>query len=468
MAAAYVGEKGVKTQVAGSGATEVLTLASGGSAGNTIILRVGCRDTSTVASITDSRGNTWTNDVGPFNTGNNFVGIFSTRQDVGTLQAGDSITVTFGTAPSSARLIAADEFSGLLTASPVDQTSSAGSAAAGGSAASGTTSDTTQADELAVMAFTLASPSIGSPVSISPDAAWSDFTTNHVDGSSAPDVPKQLYGQYQILSAVGPQSGTITTTPNFNSYQGLIVTYKALVATGGTACIDFMRGSFPFIPMAKRVSGPLGRPGKKREVPGPSPMGGFERFLFPRLHPVLAIAPIDWEVPIDDTLSLDDAIFFDRGLTIEDVLSLDDNAAIETGKGVSVNDSVSLSDALSFDRTLTISDTLSLADALAFQRAITIGDTAAIADSVTLQRALSMAVNDVLSLADDIAKAYGLTISESLSLLDSANPQLLGPGVALTLNLSDVLTIADKIIRSKGHGPAQPTRHGPILRPFSD
>lgn len=52
---------------------------------------------------------------------------------------------------------------------------------------------------------------------------------------------------------------------------------------------DFMRGAFPFLPMtAWRQSGPTGRPGKPRSMHGPSPAGGFDRFLFPRLHPVFA------------------------------------------------------------------------------------------------------------------------------------------------------------------------------------
>jgi uncharacterized repeat protein (TIGR02059 family) len=225
-----MGERGALSINDGLGTTQAIPVTQSCGAGNTIVLIFAGRCTSAASiSVADSRGNTWTVDGGPANGSNNLVLIASTRQDADALQAGDSVTVTFGTAPQQSRMAVLEEFAGLLTTSYVDKTATATSASAT-SLPTGTTAATTQADELAVAAWNLDGIS---EVDISGfDSTYQRFPTYVLAELGVTDGYVKAYvGQYKILSATGAQAATITR-PTAGSYQGMIVTYKADSAGG--------------------------------------------------------------------------------------------------------------------------------------------------------------------------------------------------------------------------------------------
>ncbi|MFI5338950.1 MAG: DUF2341 domain-containing protein [Candidatus Methylomirabilales bacterium] len=222
----YVGERGTLSINNGSGLTQAISVASSATAGNTVILVFTARDTSTAGvSVADSKGNTWTIDGNgnvPLNNSNDFVFIASTRQNVGTLVTGNTVTVTFGTAPNSSRAAILEEFSGLQTSAGYVDVSN--SATAGGTPyVSGTTATTTQASELAVTGFSL-NHVAGNTITL--DGTYSSFTTSTIQPGTTDAYQKDLAAQYKILSSTGAQSSTITDSAN-SSYQGMIVTYKA-------------------------------------------------------------------------------------------------------------------------------------------------------------------------------------------------------------------------------------------------
>src|SRR5258708_40116857 len=113
MAIALVQECATRTGANAATTTEVIPITSAPSAGNTLILCTATRNSSiTGCSVADSKGNTWTIDIGPLNTSNNFTFIASTHQNVGTLTTSDTVTITYGSAPTEARYSTIEEFSG--------------------------------------------------------------------------------------------------------------------------------------------------------------------------------------------------------------------------------------------------------------------------------------------------------------------------------------------------------------------
>ncbi|MFI5339006.1 MAG: DUF2341 domain-containing protein [Candidatus Methylomirabilales bacterium] len=218
----YVGERGTLSNAACTTTPQTITVGSNATAGNTVILVFVSRAATTTASVADSVGNTWTVDVGPLNGNNDFVFIASTRQNVATLQNGNTVTVTLGAAPTSTCAAILEEFSGLQTsAGYVDVSNNATNG--GAPYVSGTTATTSQASELAVTGFSL---NHVTGFTITPDPVYSSFTTSTIlPGGTG--YPKDLVAQYRILSTTGTQSSTITTTNGGSSYQGMIVTYKA-------------------------------------------------------------------------------------------------------------------------------------------------------------------------------------------------------------------------------------------------
>jgi hypothetical protein len=60
-----------------------------------------------------------------------------------------------------------------------------------------------------------------------------------------------------------------------------------------SALLDFTRNAFPFLIGDGRIEG-RGRPSSPRESGGPGPLGGFERYIFPRLHPEFATGGITY------------------------------------------------------------------------------------------------------------------------------------------------------------------------------
>lgn len=227
----YMGEKAVKNQIAGSGTTETITITSGASNGSTLILSVIARDTSIVGcSVADSRGNTWTIDS-ISNGSNNFLAVASTRQNVATLQNGDTVTFTWGTAPGLGRGMVIEEFYGLVSASYIDaiQTNTFGSP---------TTAETTaslvmsHAPDILYAAYTLANTGLSS-ISVTGDITYSNFTTSSLP-VLATDFPKQLFHQYKNTTTAGTEQNSITST-TANSFQAAFIGYKVLGTPSSTS-----------------------------------------------------------------------------------------------------------------------------------------------------------------------------------------------------------------------------------------
>lgn len=144
MAIAYVSELGSKVTNSAASTTEVVTLSSSATGGNTVVACIGLvqgAGTATTA-VTDSRGNTWTTDFA-YNDSQNYLGIASTHQDVATLQSGDTVTFTFSqTSATTGRASWVEQFSGVKTSvSPADGSNhTSGNATACGAAATVTPS----------------------------------------------------------------------------------------------------------------------------------------------------------------------------------------------------------------------------------------------------------------------------------------------------------------------------------------
>lgn len=82
---------------------------------------------------------------------------------------------------------------------------------------------------------------------------------------------------------------TFAASVNALTENGLI---KGVAVSGPAAILDFTRGAFPFILGDGFIQG-RGRSGIQLDPQaGPVPMGGFERYIFPRLHQVLETGTI--------------------------------------------------------------------------------------------------------------------------------------------------------------------------------
>lgn len=235
MAGSFVRQNGAPTfnQNANSGVTShAFAITTGATAGNTVVVTFSCAifsgTTVTGATVTDTKGNTWT--VDKFIANGIFVVtvIASTHQNVGTLANTDTITVAIsgtGTPKYDVASVHIEEFAGLLTASsPADKTAS--NSGSGTSGATGTTATTTQAAEVAIVAC-----GISLNAAITKDAAYTAFTTGSQTASNGVtgDVVA-ANASYKILAATGTQSATFTFSSG--SYATAIVTYKAAAIVG--------------------------------------------------------------------------------------------------------------------------------------------------------------------------------------------------------------------------------------------
>lgn len=211
MAIAYVGEV-LQDTYNGAGASSInATVDANAGAGQLLVLRVASTN-QIISGITDSRGNTWTLiDSGVLSLG---FGMFWTLQDVGTLLAGDTVTMTWpGNVFEYAVVI--DEFSGIAATNPLDVFATA--TGSGTARAAGTTAATSQADELVCGGF---SANVGSD-SFTPGLGYSSPSTPSLSNGSAVSVE----GEYQIVSSTGTQQATGTGTSA--NWVGITATFKA-------------------------------------------------------------------------------------------------------------------------------------------------------------------------------------------------------------------------------------------------
>ena len=235
-------------------ASVAVTYAASQTAGNLNVVAVGWNDTtSTVNTVTDSRGNTYALAIGP----TSGTGLRQSIYYAKNIAAGaNTVTVTFSKAAAfvDVRVL---EYSGLDTASPLDKT--AGAAGSGTTASSGAAT-TTAANELifgagmTAAAFTGAGSGFISRVITTPDADNAEDRSVSATGSysaTAPNSSSNWVMQMATFKASGQGGGnpapTVTSiTPTSGSANGgTAVTISgtgflagATVSLGGTAATN--------------------------------------------------------------------------------------------------------------------------------------------------------------------------------------------------------------------------------------
>lgn len=212
----------------GGSDTIVLTIGATGASVGDLVLVVAGDDGSVAAggpsTCADSKGNTYTRDVGPVNDLDDYTGAIFSAVLTTALVNGDTITVTFTNRNGTwDNFIGAYKVTGSWNSSRVDKIASAEAGVAGTAWDSGLTATTTVADELVFGlgvvggAATSASFSPGTNLT---ELHGVDNLSEFIDWTSV----------YRIVSATGQYKANGTYTDS-DLWGGLVVTYKE---AGGT------------------------------------------------------------------------------------------------------------------------------------------------------------------------------------------------------------------------------------------
>jgi hypothetical protein len=225
--AAYLGVRGVR-QSSTSGATQVITLDTAISAGSRVVVIAGGRNAVvTLASATDSRGNTYTVDAQKQDVSSNNTNAICSAPVTTPLQINDTITLTWsgagGIGPSN--LASAHEFTGLASASVVDRTTTGTSSSSTATPTLGPSSNTTQAQEMVVVSLTPAAVStVWTPGN--GYTALGGGTGNILKTSGATSGDRCVVGACLPVSFAGPQTFKGAWTPSTAPVTMVMVTYK--------------------------------------------------------------------------------------------------------------------------------------------------------------------------------------------------------------------------------------------------
>lgn len=213
MAIAKVGNVGTNADTSNFATTFALTGCTF-SAGNLIVLRVSVSNGTTLSSVSDSAGNTWSVAINQSTSGDMTSAIAYTPATTG--MTSGTITATFSTSAYFLYTHIA-EFSGVATSTPLDQTHGA-NATFGTAYSSGATATTSQANELLVG---IATNTTNGPTS-TPGSGWTEETdpgaTTHQGYTDG----------YQIVSATGTYAYSGTWSANTDGPVA-IATFKAAV-----------------------------------------------------------------------------------------------------------------------------------------------------------------------------------------------------------------------------------------------
>ncbi len=223
--AAYSAERRQGTlSYSGSPGVATFSPATNCVAGNTLVMVIAVVDATalTVASVTDSVGNTWTVDVERTSGAGRNIHICSTKQNIGPVLTSTTVTVTMSAAIASATTqMWLEEFTGQYSPDVVaSQTGGTGT-----SVVFGTTAATASTDEFAVIACTVSKSGASATWTWTKDANYTNFTT-------APPIPNASgtlnnAAHYRLLSATGTQTATDTVNNTTNGQAAVIATYKA-------------------------------------------------------------------------------------------------------------------------------------------------------------------------------------------------------------------------------------------------
>ena len=208
---------------------QVVTTGQAVAQGNTLIV-VGGRYVNaagdTIASVTDSKGNTYTVDVAGFNMGgsNCQVGVASGYMTTA-LTASDTVTIQWTNAAATSYFFGQlVEYSSVASTTPKDQTANAtGFRTQADGITSGATPTTTQADELLFGVLFVQSGtetiSAGASFTMRTQSAWGG-------GSFVMGV------EDQVVAATGAYTATGSWVTGNQTEGAIIVTYKAAAAGG--------------------------------------------------------------------------------------------------------------------------------------------------------------------------------------------------------------------------------------------
>lgn len=217
-----------------------VTLTAGAAAGHTVVGAVAWESSAgtipTIASITDTRGNTWVVDVLAGGAGNVTDAVMVFHGRVATaLQTGDTITVAISGGTRSRWAMQVDDFDD-VTVSPIDKTAHNDNPGASTALSSGVTAATSQPYELLYAAFAFPSarsPSVSSPWSGGPDVE-----------TTAGSADRALQTIWRYSSTTGTKEGTLTLGSN-GTYCGAIATYKATNLSPPVARVSQVKLSVP-------------------------------------------------------------------------------------------------------------------------------------------------------------------------------------------------------------------------------
>jgi hypothetical protein len=200
----------------GSGTSLSVVVPSGGvAAGDTLIVRLGLRVTSTTAvSASDSKGNTYTVDADSIEASGQQRSTILSAYVATALVSGNTITVTFPASSSSAVVV--DDFSGIAQATRVDASGTNNNLSATASASV----TTTHANDIIVGAVSAAGN-----ITFTQPGGWTPLTSQTVACGGAPGQALNL-GAYQAAST----TGTYTYNPSLGAstrWAAGVVAYKA-------------------------------------------------------------------------------------------------------------------------------------------------------------------------------------------------------------------------------------------------
>jgi hypothetical protein len=399
------------------------------SVGNHLILRATASGSSTrqISSITDPRGNTWTQ-AGVAQNGTNFNTQIWWARVATVYQAADSLTLNSSATSNLAAVV--DEFSGLPATSAFDQSAGAVDTIGTDTAFdTGLTATTSQADELLIGALGRGAndtPTI-TPETLSP--AWQALGTAISTGTI-----RHVYGHYRVVSSAGTYkyAGTMSIS-NFDAE--VIVTFKAAAAVGGA---NLTRTPSDTVTSSDALGRLLAA---KRSTPDTvTTTDGLARIVGVRRS-------------TPDTVSTTDAITRLLGArrSAPDTLTTADGLGRSLGVARSAPDTVTTSDATarllaakrSTPDTVTTTDTLGRI--VGFPRALT--DTVTTSESVARAGTFLRGVSESLSLTEAVGRIVGAkrTVSDAIT-----TSEAIATGKGLIRSTVDTVSGSDAVARLAG------------------
>ncbi|TYK45144.1 hypothetical protein [Actinomadura decatromicini] len=216
---AHLGTIGTAT-LSTTSSSITITLSAGAPVGSTVLLGIAwdaaAGGVPTIASVTDSRGNSWSTTPDMSVAAGTTVAVGGLRARVTTaLLTGDTITVTISGAARGRWAAQADAHSEVNT-TPLDKTASnaPGSSA---SLSTGVTAATTQANELVVAVF-----AFGSGRTVTVPSGWAAGPKVETTAGSG---DRALLVAHRYVSATGTQEGTLGLS-SASTYAAAVATYK--------------------------------------------------------------------------------------------------------------------------------------------------------------------------------------------------------------------------------------------------